>query len=643
MVKLLATAALLATLTGTRADDKVQTVDMYRALTVPDSGKEDPTQRLQNNNLADIVGTFRYLLEEVLPEHVQNERRDRRKYSITGIAHYRMKVRNPEDFNTKDCPGFGDFGAFDYGVATDDKTINDIQQEGDFVGAAPQDPSAMLPINFSHPWYWFSVDGLCPNLPWTCVPVEGSHEDPNGNPCTKPHGVSPKGCEQGCVGKFDKSANTCKYTGEDDKDKKNKCCMVNDDGNYVKGGLCPVGKTPTGEPGCVYNYEEPTFMNMDEMVGITNMTCQNRRTGEKYKCKDWLDWRHFCYDPDKTYHKKFGEGGDIETTTYCVEFDAHPACHGKDDCMNAECMNLQPEQKDLGLPFWRGRCDADANKRRAETVATYFLKDEVKEKHVLVDPALLKNQPSCTMGSTCVPVSDGSNFCTRLFGGVCAHCKLPGTKLPHAGAVSDCPFAVGFEPGYENVDPDITCATDDPYGEKFDPLNLCCLYNLPSRECELKYGSGGKDAPLDVRGFLIAYAAAGRNFDNKEMEAFGTRYVEDKGKFVCEGYGFDKLMYNHWYYTPPKSPQDSWSNFQFALDAAMKTNSSMIKDDKSACPPPPAPPSPSGPGSKSGGVPVVAIVIIVALVIIGAGGAYAMKLRNRAREPLLGQDVQMRN
>ncbi|CAK9055048.1 Hypothetical protein SCF082_LOCUS29815 [Durusdinium trenchii] len=611
-----------------KADSQVQTVDLYRAMTKPQDGKE--TLPVSNNNLADVLGVLRYVHQEVIVEHVAgNPERETRKYDIDAFAHYRMKIRNPDtilkDPSKMAIPGFGGFGAFDFGVATSLDLLEQLVSSGDFVGISKQDSPQ---INFTHPWYWFSVDGDCPNLPWTCVkPYPGCQEKA---PPTMPQPCDP----DGCAGKKDQDARSCtdkpQFTDPTDTETARKCCLhySQHPDQVIIGGLCNSSvKEPTGEIGCVYQYEALTskdFLPLDDLNGINSMPCG---ADGKRKCSGWKDWRDHCYDPEGKYKKRFhcedchDSGGwnvTTQVTGYCVEYDLHPYCQETQNlCEDPRCMALKPEEKEYGLPFWSGKCTVSGNQLRAEAVASYFLGDPVRNSHWLVDPAAMDASPGCASKdiatpNQCTPNPDGGPYCTRVFGGVCSTCYIPGTSPAYPDPQSQpmCPFGVLKEKG--NTPPTETkCSSSDP-------LNLCCLYGLGS--CEVN-GTDGSDAELTARGFMQVM----RLMDNKEMVKFASRYVSERGGAIKNEGGFDAEIYSTWHYQPPSNPEQAWDGFEEQI------NKSSAVDWH---------PSPA-PAPVKGGSSAVwwVLIILVVLAALGfAGYKYYSRSQQQARQQLLPSD-----
>lgn len=622
------------------ADDLVQTVDLYRAMAKPPDGKE--TNPVSNNNLADVMGVLRYVHQEVIVEHVAGDpERPSRKYGIDSFGHYRMKIRNPDsilkDPSKLAMPGFGRYGAFDYGVATSLDLLEGVVANGDYVGISKEDSPQ---INFTHPWYWFSVDGDCPNLPWQCVkPFDGCTAEA---PPTKPQPCDP----EGCAGKQDKDARNCSsnphFTDPSDTDTARKCCLHYSQfpDKVIMGGLCNSSvKEPTGEIGCVYTYQamgDKDFVNIDDLNGITSMPCG---PDGKRKCTGWKDWRHNCYDPKGTYKKQFhcndcsstSPKWDVETkpTAYCVEYDLHPYCQQTQDlCKDPRCMQLKKEDKETGLPFWKGKCEVRDNQRRAEAVAEYFLGDSVKDSHWLVDKDAMDASPACaskdsSVPNQCTPNPDGGPYCTRLFGGVCSSCYIPNTDPPYPDPTSQpmCPWDVLKEKGNGAAKPVQTkCASEDP-------LSLCCLYGIGT--CGNVTGTDGSDAELSAKGFLLV----ARMQDNKEMVKFAQRYVESFKGAVVDQTAFSSDVYSTWHYQPPSLPEQAWDDFASTVNQSSGVSFNPVKPT----------PKPSG----GGGLTWLWIVIVVVVLALLGFGAFKYRQSQQARQPLLpsGQNphVQMSN
>lgn len=627
MVRLSKLLPIAAFISGAAADGNlVEHIDMYRGLAMPAGGVE--SFPLSNNNLADAMGVLRYIHQEIIVEHSAGDpARPSRKYGLNAIARYRMQIRNPDsiikDTSKQSVPGYGGYGAFDYGVATSSSLLENVVSLGDYVGASVEDSPQ---INFTHPWYWFSVDGDCPNLPWTCIaPYAG---------CTEGHiPVRPGQCDpDGCAGKSDPDARTCPnkpgFVDPSDLDDLRSCCLHYADSpdTVIIGGLCnSTYEHPTGEKGCVYKYETMTpqnYLNLDAIVGMTSFYCGEH--GDRF-CKDWADWRINCYDPDNKYRYKFTgtpQGGvSKQEVSFCVEYDLHPACQDTPDlCKNAQCMSLSAEEKEIGLPFWQGKCDVEANQRRAETVVGYLLGDAVRNKHLLVDESYAKLSPRCSATkdqppNQCTPNADGGPFCTRMFGGVCSTCYIPGTEQPYplADGAPMCPYTVARENG--NQPPiELKCKSRDP-------LDLCCLYQLPGNECNTSIGTKGADAEFSSRGYMVVNSLQ----SNQEMVSFATRWVKSLGGAVKDQDGFNAAVYWLWHYQPPKNPVLAWQIFQDRINSTSSVDWHPSNH----------PDGPSGGGGMGWLIPVVVIVALLAAAALGFGAYKWKKGQQQARTGLL--------
>eukprot|EP00439_Symbiodinium_sp_Y106_P046979 s772_g6.t1 len=264
-------------------------------------------------------------------------------------------------------------------------------------------------------------------------------------------------------------------------------------GKPIKGGLCKPGVVPTGTPTCVYNYKDLDFVNLDELAGITAMKCG---TAGDRTCKDWADWRKNCYDPDKKYKKKFKcddchEQGNWqwnwEETDFCVEYDLNPLCQDTAFCL------LQPkltEDKEVGLPFWQGRCEERENIRRAEKLAAKALGKDLRSQRCFklvlnFNIDLLENNPTCSRAANCKPNPNGGPYCSRQFGGVCTPCYIPGTQEPFSNPdnTPTCPFSLKEEiGGPAGVAANTKCKSKSA-------SDLCCLYGVDG-SCDKDFADG---------------------------------------------------------------------------------------------------------------------------------------------------------
>lgn len=560
-------AALFALCAGT----DVQVVDMYRAMQKPDGGKE--TQKVENNNLADIHGVLRYIHQEVIVEHAQGDpERTARKYGIDSIARYRVQVKNPSGVEAgAPVPGFGSmFSAFDFGVATNDDALKELAKVGDFVGVQlhSQDDASII---VAYPYYWFSLPGACPNLPWKCIP--GAKQTACQTKRSELEVMPPVCADSGCAGKKDDAALKC-AADFSKPDTMSGCCLRYGpkDKVAIKGGLCNNGeKAPTGQPGCVYLYEsleDKDFLSLDNLVGITAAKCGN--SGER-TCTDWADWRENCYDPDKKYKRRFkktdlGDGKmkvDVEETDYCVEYDLHPYCQDAppDLCNNVDCQSLSPSEKEIGLEYWLGRCEESHNTKRAEGINFAFAKTPEKN-HLMVDKELLDSNFKCSSGGMrCTPNLDGGLYCTRQYGGVCTPCFIPGTKVPFpaANTTPTCPFNVLAEGGYT-----------PPAGTECksrDAADICCLYKVGGA---CSQPADGSSAELSASGYISMMAASLE--DPEHMFNFAKRWIEDNGGKVENEDQLKEEAYWLWQVHPPKRYEEAWKEFQANLKASTAVN-----------------------------------------------------------------------
>ena len=548
------------------AGTDVQVVDMYRGMKKPNGGKE--AHPISNSNLADIQGVLRYIHQEVIVEHAQGDpARTVRKYGIDSIGRYRVKVKNPSSAEASaPIPGFGaKFSAFDYGVATNNDALEELAK-GDFVGIQTHTDAVIIT---AYPYYWFSLPGYCPNLPWTCI--YGNKQ----SACkTKQSdvGVMPAVCATGgCAGKSDKPAQVC-AANLSLPDSMSSCCLRYSvhqaEDVIIMGGLCNSSDTPTGEPGCVYAYqslEEKDFLSLDELVGITAAKCGN--SGER-ACTDWADWRKNCYDPDKKYKKRFKKTDnpdgtmkvDVEETDYCVEYDLHPYCQDKppDLCNNVDCQNLSPSEREIGLEFWLGRCEEGQNTKRAEGIVSAFVKSAPKS-HLMIDKELLDSNFKCISGgNTCKPNTNGGPYCTRQYGGVCTPCYIPGTETAFGNAnfTPTCPFNILTEGGYT-----------PPQGTKCKSNNaedICCLYNV-NGPCSKSYADGSS-VELSIAGFMGVMAASLQDPD--QMFKFAVHWIEENGGTVEKEDQLKDEVYWLWRVHPPKKYDEAWKSFQASLKAS---------------------------------------------------------------------------
>eukprot|EP00928_Gymnodinium_smaydae_P010471 TRINITY_DN13953_c0_g1_i1.p1 TRINITY_DN13953_c0_g1~~TRINITY_DN13953_c0_g1_i1.p1 ORF type:complete len:593 (-),score=105.79 TRINITY_DN13953_c0_g1_i1:185-1963(-) len=575
-------------LSGVVADDAPIRVDMYRGM--GKRGVSDFTE--ENDDLADLMGVIKYIHTETIAEHtLAPPTRETRKNGIDVIARYRMKVKNSDELqSSKQYSAFVDFGhflAFDNGQQTAAE-LGDlvVSQYGDYVGIQDQSGDARYPTK--GPFYWYSITGFCPNLPWHCTRGwEGCiNPSPPSIICTEEHPCPGKGT----------------------KDHPSDQCLTYTDGNVVQGGLCANGADPTGQKGCVYSYkaEEASTINLDDLVGITNEDCG----GEK--CKDWLDFRRRC--TNTALKRQFNPTTkEIMNQSFCVEYDIHPDCLG--DCHTDKCKAVPADQRELGLPFWSGRCDALRNQERAEAVAEAFGISDATSAHALVEDDIKKSFRSCATrlgGGTCTPDSaTGGPYCSRAWTGVCTPCYVPGASASYPANATQPPCPMDILEG-EDYGP--MSSFMKPLCKSTRPRDWCCLYE--------KTCTGELDpakAPLNPDGLAVVLAS--RSTDN--VLAYFSRLARDSfGPYPKDESAARKLAYESW--SINARPDVDFD----ALNRTLRDYYTTVK-----------PPTPSSGGQGSA---VVGIVVGV-LAVVGLVGAGAVLLRRRRRvqqarnQMLLGQ------
>eukprot|EP00421_Protoceratium_reticulatum_P069677 CAMPEP_0168423802 /NCGR_PEP_ID=MMETSP0228-20121227/34496_1 /TAXON_ID=133427 /ORGANISM="Protoceratium reticulatum, Strain CCCM 535 (=CCMP 1889)" /LENGTH=626 /DNA_ID=CAMNT_0008437775 /DNA_START=65 /DNA_END=1945 /DNA_ORIENTATION=- len=537
--------------------DPVWNLNMYRALTKTKNQKQSPPS---NANAADIVGVLRYLHQEVIPEHSQADlEREARKYEINAIARFGMKVKNPDGLQASGVPGFGIYGAFDFGVMTTPPVLNDLVKVGDYVGISVENSPQ---LKYAHPWYWFSISGFCPNLPWKCIEPFPNCENPD--PPTIPAPCLGMGCGAKSAGKSCSKDPT--FADPSNGELVIKCCLhyaSEEDTDVIKGGLCEEEvEEPTGEHGCTYKVVLPQrdedYALLDAVAGITDMECTDGSTAGSTPrpCKDWLDWRQKCVDPTGTYKKRFVCKGAcnedpspvIESTSYCIEYDLHPFCQDSSKlCDDPRCQALAPEDRELGLPFWKGKCDAEANSRRAEAFVLHFLGPAVEGTHRLTDSKVDADNPACHTDPICTPNPNGGPYCTKAFAGICSRCYIPGTlpafSVEDAKVTPVCPFDIFSE---TTAQPNTQCKSKSA-------KDLCCLYKPLGFSCETA------DDELD------AYLISASKRDTEVMYQFLKEFAESNHGEVVDEQGLKKLAYWSWGAQPPVQPEEAWEAVQSKL------------------------------------------------------------------------------
>eukprot|EP00428_Durinskia_dybowskii_P034309 CAMPEP_0170262948 /NCGR_PEP_ID=MMETSP0116_2-20130129/31357_1 /TAXON_ID=400756 /ORGANISM="Durinskia baltica, Strain CSIRO CS-38" /LENGTH=512 /DNA_ID=CAMNT_0010514017 /DNA_START=54 /DNA_END=1590 /DNA_ORIENTATION=- len=477
---------LLAATATAAHHGEVLELDLFRAMPQVGIGKWP----LQNFNLASEAGVIKYVHTEVIAEHILGSpERTTRKYGVDAIARIRFKIRNPGSLLSPSNHlvtqvDFGPFVTYDSGVATNPQTQEFIKDHGGYVGVQLQ---ADHRWPYDAPYFWFSVTGFCPNVRYDEVPM------------TRDTYVEAQGRrERKCTAIADEAK--CRSAGVCDLrlqaiDVAPQCLNHSSTGGVVGkvlGGLCSGGMedlsvVPTGEPDCTYSYGKADKLLVDTVTGLLDEDCGGR------KCEDWLDFRRHC--TNTTYRQKF----DLVTKRavpfkYCIEYDIHPFCEA--DCFSTACQALPEEEKELGLPFWRGKCDARSNARRAGHLWDVFAKqvDAGKVSANLMPTDQDRNTCVHETPGVCTPApGQGGSYCTRQWAGVCSNCFIPGTReVWRATHFPHCPYDVLAASDYAGRFPAPRCASRLP-------RDLCCLY---TRDCAVR-ASSAEDAPLDEDGFAL--------------------------------------------------------------------------------------------------------------------------------------------
>jgi len=413
---------------------------------------------LENVDMADLPGVLQYIHREIITEHQiasvdkeTGQQRMARKYDISTILEYRFLIRNP-DSQSKIQQDFHGYETYDFGQASNTAQWLELSHS-DHVGAQRQSNKF---VPFRDPYYWFSVSGFCPNLPYSAAAITAvCKEDPTTQVGT-------------CASKSDAMSRPCSGGNRD----LSKCLCYSDGASVVWGGLCGATadrkppsalEVPTGQRGCVYSYDPaPKTVNLDELVGITNEDCGGR------SCTDYADFRAHCTNAE--YKKSFTALGRVRSAPVCVEYDLHPDC-AQLGCDHRSCQQLPAERREVGLPFWKGRCSGKSNSARAEQAAALFGVADATSKHVITHPPSAEyTNVKCERGKNLECRANkltGEGFCTRAWSGVCTSCRVPGFKrAPLNRQTPLCPWSVVKE--YSSFSKD-SCRTQDP-------SDICCMY-----------------------------------------------------------------------------------------------------------------------------------------------------------------------
>lgn len=314
---------------GYRPPDGIMLLPMYRAT-------EGASVRwtLENNDLADAGGVLKYMHTEIVVEHEQNPSRTTRKHNIDVVAQLDFRVKNSPallaDGHMRTHHAFGPFVTYDRGRSTNPFFDDVFPTYGDWVGVQNHRDDPRIEADYD--LWWYSLGGFCPNLRFS---EKGSHEVANPECAKYDNPPSWANAEPGTMA--------------------------------LAGGLCSHGEYfPTGEAGCVYNYDHAfeVVVSLDQISNLTGHDCGG------HMCADWSEFRSSC--SDQSLRRRFSRENVIEDTDYCVEYDIAPACAR--NCASEECLELMASNAtiELGIPFWQGRCDAGANRQRRDTFNSFF-------------------------------------------------------------------------------------------------------------------------------------------------------------------------------------------------------------------------------------------------------------------------------
>lgn len=314
-------------------------------------------------------------------------------------------------------------------------------------------------------------------------------------------------------------------------------CLKDASGKVVQGVLCPAGvSTPTGEPGCNVVLEgEPQFLSVHELVGTHQEDCGGRT------CNSLADFRENC--TNENHWQVFDPSGSIYIAKgtaqkhVCQVYQSHPAC--EENCFDPKCTSLSPGKREIGIPFWRGRCDVNENQARIEKLAEKFGFEGAGTKHMFVDPTLKGSDASCKNArqGLCKPKNltgraPRGPYCTRVFSQVCTPCHIPVKPLQKGLSMtkkmnkfSFCDYAVGFD-------------GEPPACLDKKPSSGCCLY---LGNCEGI--SDPAKASLDNDGFALVGARQNTN----DMIVFLHRFAHEVlNHRVADNASFHEYAYRQW-------------------------------------------------------------------------------------------------
>lgn len=352
------------------------------------------TYDLGNENWHDVGGLLKHLLIDVLPESGQTPGRSARAGDIDHIMVLHLRVfNNPDATSAENHWEFAPYIRFKDGAVAPgfdaEEALARLQKYGDQVGVKAFRPGVDPHGELAEPrfawdgiYYSFSISGPCPNLPDGDKDIgHGDLVGPINEDCLRHKG------EGSFLGGSD-----CRFNVEANSDTQD--------------------KLPLGVPGCVMMVEGLDFIPLDKLVGIRQQDCGLR------PCTSWHDFHVNCTESAL----QFQHGGQ----TFCREFDSTPEC-----ARSCEAESCQAHG-DVGLPFWRNRCDASWNAERGEAIVAASLG------HALSPVLRHAASPSCSKHPGCsdVRVEEGLGYCHRDTSGICDACFVPGTVSSRTPATS---------------------------------------------------------------------------------------------------------------------------------------------------------------------------------------------------------------
>ncbi|KAF0728186.1 hypothetical protein LEN26_001614 [Aphanomyces euteiches] len=313
-------------------------------------------------NLASVEGVLKYVQSEGINQNflAPCERKNKMQY----VVFYEITIVQPSaaiaqyGSDSNIVPEYCPFVAMDSGMCTPvagsqlpDDCIQlfgsaQIPAIGPCIGAGRRDSDARAPYPNT---VWFSFPNSCITQPWTAK-------------------------TQACRAEF-------------------------------PGGLCPFGVSPDGTT-CSYNYSVLGFINLDDLVGITNLT--HSQTQQPY-----ASYAEFCRDKAGLYRGIVFRPKDFHDAEG-VEFQAPDGS--------------QDNNAVTSLPFWRRPFDAQANQERAQTLIAMYNEKATARGSImrpLPYPGSLRNPPCYKNSESCADAPFG---CKReLYGQICRICGAADT------------------------------------------------------------------------------------------------------------------------------------------------------------------------------------------------------------------------